>query len=97
MPGPVLGLATAVFLRIEASRDKVVLRSTSGKAAPVTMMVITRLGRHDNDAEPELIFDKLAGRLSLSEFWFPDMDGYLVLNTPADHEHRVFGGSRPHK
>ena len=82
---------------IEASRDRIILRSTSGKLAQVAMAVITRLGRHDNDPDPELIFDKISGKLYLSEFWFPDMDGYLVLNTPTDHEHRVLGGSRPHK
>ena len=82
---------------IEATRDKVTFSSTTGKSATVMMTVITRLGRHDSDADPELIFDKVGGKLLLSEFWFPGMDGYLVLNTPADHEHRVLGGSRPHK
>jgi hypothetical protein len=82
---------------IEASREKILLRSTSGKTAQVMMPVITRLGRHDADQEPELVFDKVGGQLLLSEYWFPEMDGYLVLNTPTDHEHRVLGGSRPHK
>jgi hypothetical protein len=61
------------------------------------MPVITRLGRHDNDTDPELIFDKVGGKFLLSELWLPDLDGFLVLNTPVDHEHRVLGGSRPHK
>ena len=82
---------------IEATREKVVLRSTSGKGGEVMMPVITRLGRHDNDREAELVFDKVGAKLFLSEFWFPDMDGYLVLNTPVDHDHRVLGGSRPRK
>lgn len=82
---------------IEATRERVILRSAAGKSAQVVMPVITRLGRHDNDVESELIFDKVGGRLLLSEFWFPETDGYLVLNTPTDHEHRVLGGSRPHK
>jgi hypothetical protein len=82
---------------IEASQDRVLLRSTSGKVSQIAMTVITRLGRHDNDTDPELIFDKVGDQLRLSEVWFPDLDGYLVLNTPVDHEHRVLGGSRPHK
>lgn len=82
---------------IEATRDRVILRAVSGKGAQVLMPVITRLGRHDADPDSELVFDKVGGQLFLSEFWFPEMDGYLVLNTPTDHEHRVLGGSRPHK
>jgi len=82
---------------IEATRDRVILRTTSGTAVQIQMPVITRLGRHDADPDSELVFDKVGGRLLLSEFWFPDMDGYLVLSTPTAHEHRVLGGSRPHK
>ena len=81
----------------EATSGRVLLRSQSGKAAAVAMPVITRLGRHDADTDPELVFDKVDGKFSLSEFWPPNSDGYLLLNTPADHEHRVLGGSRPHK
>jgi len=42
---------------IEAARDKVILRSSSGKTASVIMPIVTRLGRHDADKDPELIFD----------------------------------------
>jgi hypothetical protein len=82
---------------IDATRDRVILRSSSGKGGAVIMPVITRLGRHDNDRDAELVFDKVGGKLLLSEFWIADLDGWLVLNTPVDHEHRVLGGSRPHK
>jgi hypothetical protein len=82
---------------IEATREKVILRTAGGKAVQVLMPVITRLGRHDSDQESELVFDKVGGKMLLSEFWFPEVDGYLVLNTPTDHEHRVLGGSRPHR
>jgi hypothetical protein len=81
----------------EVVSGQVVLRSQSGKLNPIMMPVITRLGRHDNDTDPELIFDKVGGKFLLSELWLPDLDGFLVLNTPVDHEHRVLGGSRPHK
>jgi len=53
------------------------------------MAVITRLGRHDKDAEPELVFDKVAGAMHLSEVWFPGQDGLLLLGTGETHEHHV--------
>ncbi len=82
---------------IEATRERAIVRPVSGQGTPVIMTVITRLGRHDKDPDPELVFDKVGGKFLLSELWFPGADGYLVLNTPTDHEHRVLGGSNPHK
>jgi hypothetical protein len=81
----------------EVTAPGIVLRPQGGKMAPVVMAVITRLGRHDTDTDTELIFDKVDGQLRLSEVWLGTSDGYLVLNTPVDHEHRVLGGSKPHK
>jgi hypothetical protein len=81
---------------LRVSADKVELREHLG-GAMVLMPVITRLGRHDTDNGVELIFDKVDGRLCLSEVWVGTSDGYLVLNTPGDHQHRVLGGSNPHK
>jgi hypothetical protein len=81
----------------ESDGGKIVLRSKEPKGPTVLMMVITRLGRHDKDPEAELVFDKVNNTLSLSEFWLPNQDGFLVLNTPGAHEHRVLGGSNPHK
>ena len=76
---------------------RIVVRAQDGKGTPIMMAVITRLGRHDADTDAELIFDKIGDKFLLSEVWIPDADGYLLLNTPVDHEHRVLGGSRPHK
>jgi len=81
----------------EAKGAQVVIRAVSPKGKSAIMPVITRLGRHDNDPDPELVFDKVGAKLALSEVWFPQFDGFLVLNTPTDHEHRVLGGSHPHK
>jgi hypothetical protein len=81
---------------LRVSSDKVVLEKHGG-GGTVMMPVITRLGRHDTDNGVELIFDKVDGRLCMSEVWVGTSDGYLVLNTPGDHEHRVLGGSKPHK
>jgi hypothetical protein len=63
----------------------------------VILSVITRLGRHDNDKDPELVFDKVNGQLLLSEVWLSGTDGYLLLATKENHEHHVLGGSHPSK
>jgi hypothetical protein len=80
---------------VSGSRANV--RATSGQGRTVTMTVITRLGRHDADTEAELVFDKADGKSILSELWFPGSDGYLLVHGTADHEHKVVGGSKPHK
>jgi hypothetical protein len=33
--------------------------------------VITTLGRHDKDPDPEFVFDRIDGKLLLSEVWIP--------------------------
>ena len=81
----------------EVDNGKVVVRSNDPKGATVAMIVITRLGRHDNDTDTELVFDKVSDKLVLSEIWLGNDDGYLVASTPGNHEHRVLGGSKPHK
>lgn len=79
------------------SAGRAVVRATSGESRTVTMTVITRLGRHDADPDVELVFDKIDGKSILSELWFPGSDGYLLVHGTPDHEHRVVGGSKPHK
>ena len=66
---------------------------TSGAMLPV----ITALGRHDLDKDPEFVFDKVNGKLLLSEIWLPGRDGFLVLATKEPHQHVVSGGSNPTK
>jgi len=65
--------------------------------ARVMMSVLTYLGRHDFDAEPELIFDKLNGQMHLSEVWLPGQDGYLLLGTKEQHDHEVLGPGKKKK
>jgi hypothetical protein len=69
----------------------IALRGADGVAE--TLPIITTLGRHDKDPDPEFVFDKVGGKLLLSEFWFPGKDGFLVLSTKEPHEHAVVGGS----
>ena len=59
-----------------------------------TLPVLTFLGRHDGDAEPELIFDKINGQMHLSEIWLPGKDGLLLLGTKEQHDHAVVGGPK---
>jgi len=76
------------------SRQTVLLK---GPTDSVFLPAITMLGRHDLDADPEFVFDKLDGKLVLSEIWMPGKDGWLVLATKGPHEHAVVGGSNPRK
>lgn len=82
---------------IDTSGGKIVLRSKEAKGSQVVLLPITRLGRHDRDVDTELVFDKVGDKLLLSEIWLPNQDGYLLTTTAGPHEHRVIGGSNPHK
>ena len=72
--------------------DSIIVESEKVAADRVILPIITLLGRHDLDREPELIFDKLNGQLHLSEVWLPGRDGYCLLTTKGPHEHHVVGG-----
>ena len=73
------------------------LRLTGPAGERIFMPVITLLGRHDKDADAELVFDKVGGKTLLSEVWMPGLDGYLLVATSAPHDHAVVGGSNPRK
>jgi hypothetical protein len=81
----------------QIDKDQVLVRSQAGPGQGAMMGVLTRLGRHDNDSEPEIVFDKVGGKFLLSEIWLGGEDGYLLLSTKEQHDHRVLGGSRPRK
>ena len=63
----------------------------------ILLPIVTMLGRHDRDADPEFVFDKVGGKVMLSEVWMPGRDGCLLLVTKESHEHVVLGGSNPKK
>lgn len=63
----------------------------------ILLPIVTMLGRHDRDADPEFVFDKVGGKLLLSEVWMPGRDGCLLLTTKESHDHVVMGGSNPKK
>lgn len=68
-----------------------------GPGGKAMMVVLTQLGRHDQDTALEVVFDIVDGKYLLSEVWFPEHDGYLLLSTKQAHKHAVVGGSNPHK
>ena len=82
---------------IEVSSGGPASRVTMRGAKNVVLPVITRLGRHDNDKDPEVVFDKVDGKFLLSELWLAGEDGYLLLATKTEHGHFVVGGSHPSK
>ena len=70
------------------------IQITGPSRAAATLPVLTFLGRHDSDSEPELIFDKINGEMHLSEVWLPGKDGLLLLGTKEQHDHAVVGGPK---
>jgi len=70
---------------------------TAPDGARVLLPVITTLGRHDKDPDPEFVFDKIGGKFLLSEVWMPGKDGLLLLASKGSHEHGVVGGSNPRR
>lgn len=68
-----------------------------GPGGKAIMLVMTQLGRHDQDTGLEVVFDVVDGKYLLSEVWFPEHDGFLLLSTKQAHKHAVVGGSNPHK
>jgi hypothetical protein len=82
---------------VQIEKDQVIVRSQAGPGKGALAPILTRLGRHDQDAVPELVFDKVGGKFLLSEIWLAGEDGYLLLSTKEQHDHRVLGGSNPRK
>lgn len=54
-------------------------------------MILTRLAgdMHTTPQDAHLVFDVVGGVYMLSEIWYPGEDGYLVLATKGQHEHKV--------
>ena len=67
-----------------------------GPGGKAIMVVLAELGRHDQDTDLEVVFDVVNGKYLLSEVWFPEHDGYLLLSTKQAHKHAVAGGKNPH-
>jgi hypothetical protein len=81
---------------IKGANGPIVIRGDA-KDSEAILSVMTRLGRHDNDQEPELVFDRIGTAVHLSEIWLPGEDGYLLLGTQEKHDHVVVGGPKGKK
>lgn len=57
----------------------------------VVAQVITRLAgaMHTTPEDAHLVFDKVGDTYFLSEIWVPGEDGYMILATKGQHEHKV--------
>ena len=75
------------------SDSAVAFEGPGGKAI---MVVLTQLARRDQNTNLEVVFDVVGGKYLLSEVWFPEYDGFLVLTTKQAHKHAVAGGKNPH-
>jgi len=89
-------MAPGTYL-LEVGESGPVTLTANATGTRVLMMVTTRLGRHDDHAQTELIFDKIGGQFHLSEAWFRGQDGYLLLGTKENHDHFVLRGGTPQK
>jgi hypothetical protein len=85
-------MPAGVYQIIKQVVPAVVLNGPGGTT--ITLPVLTYLGRHDTDTEPELVFDKLEGNMHLSEVWLPGQDGLLLLGTKERHDHAVLKGGK---
>ena len=66
-----------------------------GTKGPAAMLPVeTRLAERKVLPEPELVFDKVNGKLYLSELYVPGEDGYLVMATKGPHTHETVKGSK---
>jgi hypothetical protein len=79
------------------ARDVFTLESKDVKGGGVLLGVETRVAERRSLAEPELVFDKLDGKLLVSELLVPGEDGYLLLITKAKHTHESLKGTRTKK
>lgn len=70
-----------------ATRDVLTLEPKNVKGPSVLLPVETRISERKALKEAEVVFDKLNGKLYLSELQIPGEDGYLVLVTKASHTH----------
>ncbi len=73
-----------------AGHDYIEVRAVA-KGPSVNVLVLTRLaaGMHTTPKDAHAVFDKIGDTYFLSEFWIPDMDGFLLHITKEKHEHKI--------
>lgn len=73
-----------------------VFRVTSEGKDKALAPIVTRLNGeiHNTPQDAHLVFDKVGDTYSLSEIWIPGEDGYVLLITKGEHEHKVINVKR---
>lgn len=62
----------------------------TGKSGAVTKLkIITVLARDSASTPSRLVFDKVGNDRFLSEVWFRDQEGLLLVGTKKAHEHEI--------
>lgn len=74
-----------------ASETAPAFRVTDEAKNSTLALILTRISgsMHATPQVPHLVFDKVGETYLLSEIWIPGQDGFLVLATKGEHEHRV--------
>jgi hypothetical protein len=77
------------------SEGILVIRSAELKTA-IQAPILTRISQSEVVTEPRIVLDKYEGdRYELSEVYFPEMDGYLLVGTkPTPHKHEMIKAKR---
>jgi hypothetical protein len=78
-------------------QDVLTLTGKDPKAGGVLLPVETRISGSDRVSDTEIVFDKLNGKLYVSELLVPGEDGYVFLVTKAQHTHQSVKGVRGKK
>ncbi len=84
---------------VEVTESQVVILRQANTAASIVLPAVTRLavsGASPED-DPRLVFDKVGNMYYLSEFWPPDMDGFLVYGAKEAHTHSSVKAEKAHK
>ena len=62
---------------------------TAKSGAVTKLKIITVLARDKESTPSRLVFDKVGNDRVLSEVWFRDQDGLLLVGTKKAHEHEI--------
>lgn len=73
------------------ANDEAIRVAAVGKGPSVIAVAITRLGAgiHNTPQDSHIVFDKIGETYTLSEVWFPGVDGFMLHITKEKHEHRM--------
>ena len=89
VPGKTLPAGDYTISYSSTNQSLLVIRGVPPNKEDAVMTVITRITQMGSSNESRLVFDKVGDKDFLSEVWFPDEDGFLIMGTPEKHTHAV--------